>query len=43
MISVVELAGLLQEIEQAADVMVGVRQEPGEHLHHPRRQPPRLP
>jgi hypothetical protein len=36
---VAELAGLLQKLQQAADVMVGVRQEPGEHFHHPRRQP----
>jgi hypothetical protein len=38
---VVELAGLLQEVKQAPDVVVGVGQEPGEHLHHPRRQPAR--
>ena len=33
---------LLQEVEQAADLVVGVRQEPGEHLHHPRREPARI-
>ena len=31
---VVELADRLQEVEQAAVVMVGVRQEAGEDLHH---------
>ena len=36
---VVELPDLLQEVEQTADVMVGVGQETGVHLHHPRRQP----
>ena len=36
---VFELAGLLQEVEQPSDLMVGVRQEPGEHLHHPGGEP----
>jgi hypothetical protein len=31
---VVELADLAQEVQQPADVMVGVLQEAGEHLHH---------
>jgi hypothetical protein len=33
---VVELAELAQELQQPPDVVVGVLQEPGEHLHHPR-------
>ncbi len=32
---VVELVDLTQEVQQPADVMVGVLQEPGEDLHHP--------
>jgi hypothetical protein len=32
---VIELAELAQEVEQPADLVVGVLQEPGEHLHHP--------
>jgi hypothetical protein len=39
---VVELAGLLQEVQQPPDLTVGVRQEAGVHLHHPRREPARL-
>ena len=31
---VVELTDLLEEVEQPAEVVVGVAQEPGEHLHH---------
>ena len=36
---VVELAELAQEVEQTAQVMVGVGEEAGEHLHHPAAQP----
>ena len=39
---VVELALLAQEVEQPAEVMVGVAEEAREHLHHPGGQPPRL-
>ena len=35
---VVELAQLLEEVDQAADVVVGVLEEAGEHLHHARIQ-----
>ncbi len=35
---VVEDALLAQEVEQPAEVVVGVAQEAREHLHHPRRQ-----
>jgi hypothetical protein len=37
---VVELAELAQEVQQPADVVVGVLQEPGEDLHHPRIETP---
>ena len=36
---VVELTGLLQVVQDAADLVVGVGQEPGEHLGHPGEQP----
>ena len=32
---------LAQEVEQPAEVVVGVAEEAGEHLHHPAVQPPR--
>ena len=35
---VVELAGLLEVVEQAPDVVVGVREEAGVHLGHPGEQ-----
>ena len=35
---VVELAGLLQEIKYPAELVVGVRQEPGVHLHQAHSQ-----
>ena len=37
---VVELADLLERVEDAAEVVVGVRDEAGEDLHHPGVQPP---
>ena len=36
---VVELADPLEEVEHPTDVVVGVRQEAREHLHHPRVEP----
>jgi hypothetical protein len=36
---VVELAGVLQIVQDAADLGVGVAQETGEHLGHPAEQP----
>ena len=36
---VVPLPGLLQVVQQPADLMVGVRQEPRVHLGHPAEQP----
>ena len=39
---VVELAELLQEVKQAADVVVSVAEEAGEDLHHAGRQSPRV-
>ena len=36
---VLPLPGLLQVVQQPADVMVGVRQEPRVHLGHPAEQP----
>ena len=36
---VLPLPGFLQVVQQPADVMVGVRQEPRIHLGHPREQP----
>ena len=37
---VVELADLLERVQDAAEVVVGVLDEPGEDLHHPRVEPP---
>jgi hypothetical protein len=37
---VVELADLLERVEQAPEVVVAVGDEPGEDLHHPRVQAP---
>ena len=37
---VVELADRLEVVQQPADLVVGVREEPGEDLHHPRVQTP---
>ena len=37
---VVELTDLPEEVEQPADVVVGVLEESGEHLHHAGIQPP---
>ena len=39
---VVELALLAQEVEQPAQMMVGMAEEPSERLHQPRRQPTRV-
>ena len=36
---VVELAELRQELEQTPDLVIGVAEEPGEHLHEPAVQP----
>jgi hypothetical protein len=36
---VLELPDGAEEAEKASDVMIGVRQEPGEHLHHAGVQP----
>ena len=36
---VVELGACLEELEQTTELVVGVRQEPGEHLHHARGEP----
>ena len=38
---VLELTERRQELEQPADLMVGVLEEAGEHLHHPGVQLPR--
>ena len=38
---VVQLPVLAQELDQPPDLVIGVGQEPGEHLHHPGVQPPR--
>ena len=37
---VVELAEALDEVDHPPDLCVGVLEEAGEHLHHPRVQPP---
>ena len=37
---VVELADRLQEVEQSPDLVVGVLEEAGEHLHHAGVEPP---
>jgi hypothetical protein len=37
---VLELADLLERVQDAAEVMVGVVHEAGEDLHHPRVEPP---
>src|SRR6202012_2592350 len=37
---VLELVGALQVVEQTTDVMVGVREEAGVDLGHPRKQTP---
>ena len=36
---VLELADVLERVEDPAEVVVGVRDEAGEDLHHPRVQP----
>ena len=36
---VLELLGVLEVVQQAADVVVGVREEPGVHLGHVSEQP----
>ena len=36
---VLKLADALQVIQQPPDVVIGVAEEAGEHLHHPRIQP----
>ena len=36
---VVELADLLQEVDHPSELVIGVADEPGVHLHHPRVEP----